>query len=154
MNRPLWKWLLAISLSLNLGFIGAVAFNRFGPASKTVTVPRPGLTDRLQLDTAQRARWEQAEHGFLKDLSANWREIRVQREALVREIFSSAPDRSTIDAQQARIAALQDAQQRRVIAQLLAERELLDARQREALMHLLLTQYAQEATEEELLHRE
>ena len=45
------------------------------------------------------------------------------------------------------------AQQQRVITQLLAERELLDTAQRERLLQLLLGRYAQEATEEELLHR-
>lgn len=40
-----------------------------------------------------------------------------------------------------------------MITQLLAERELLDTAQRERLLQLLLGRYAQEATEEELLHR-
>jgi hypothetical protein len=53
-----------------------------------------------------------------------------------------------------RIAALQDAQQQRVIAQLLAERALLDDGQRARLMALLLSRYAQESSEEELLHRD
>ena len=42
----------------------------------------------------------------------------------------------------------------RVIAQLLAERGVLDEQQRERLMDLLLSRYAQESTEEELLHRD
>ena len=62
--------------------------------------------------------------------------------------------RAAIDAEQARIAALQDAQQQRVIAQLLAERALLDDGQRARLMALLLSRYAQESSEEELLHRD
>ena len=52
------------------------------------------------------------------------------------------------------IAALQEAQQQRVIAQLLAERGVLDEQQRERLMDLLLSRYSQESTEEELLHRD
>lgn len=63
---------------------------------------------------------------------------------------ANEPQRA-IDAEQARIAALQDAQQR-VIAQLLAERALLDDGQRARLMALLLSRYAQESSEEEL-HR-
>lgn len=148
MNRPLWKWLLAVSLSLNLGIVGAAAFHLLRPA------PHVSLPDHLQLRPDQRVRWQEIEREFLKDLGANWSEIRKHREALVRRIFSAAPERAAIDAQQARIAALQDAQQRRVIDQLLAERDLLDAGQREALMNLLLTRYTQEATEEEMLHRE
>ena len=51
-------------------------------------------------------------------------------------------------------AALQEAQQRRVITQLLGERELLDQRQRAVLMALLLSRYENEATKEELPHRD
>lgn len=156
MNRPLWKWLLAISLSLNVGMLGAVAFNKMyaPPATTAAGAPHVSLPDHLQLNTEQRKRWLQIEQEFLKDLSANWAEIRAHREALVRLIFSAKPDRVLIDTLQARISALQDAQQRRVIVQLLAERELLDERQRAALMTLLLARYKQESSEEEHLHRD
>jgi Spy/CpxP family protein refolding chaperone len=156
MNRPLWKWLLAISLSLNVGILASVGFNamRLAPDIVDHGPQHVNLQDHLKLTPEQRRRWQQIEENFLKDLSANWREIRTHRETLVRQIFSATPDRTAIDAQQAKIAALQDAQQRRVIGQLLAERELLDEYQRAALMDLLLTRYKQEATEEELLHRD
>lgn len=156
MNRPLWKWLLAISLSLNVGMLAAVGFNavRSSQDAGDAGAQHVNLQDHLKLTAEQRQRWQQVEQDFLKDLSANWREIRSHRETLVRQIFSTTPDRAAIDAQQAKIAALQDAQQRRVIAQLLAERDLLDDRQRAALMDLLLARYKQEATEEELLHRD
>jgi hypothetical protein len=159
MKRTGWKWLLAISLSLNLGIIGAVVANQSGimPRSLPLTRPAPvqplSLPDYLQLDATQRQRWEQLEPDFLRDLGANWNDIRMQREALVRAVFAAQPDRSAIDAQQAQIAALQDSQQRRVITQLLAERALLTPPQRQKLMALLLSHYTQEATEEELLHR-
>lgn len=155
MNRTVVKWLLAISLSLNAGIIVAVIANQMNAAAPVVSLQRGrvNLPDYLQLDAAQRRRWDRIEQGFLRDIAANWSEIRAQREELVRQVFSAAPQRSGIDAQQARIAALQDSQQRRVITQLLAERELLNPRQREKLMSLLLSRYAEEASEEELLHR-
>jgi len=156
MNRPLWKWLLAISLSLNAGMLGAVIFTKLTtPSTAPVTsTQHVSLPDHLQLNAEQRARWSQIEQVFLQDLSANWREIRVNREALVQLIFSAKPDRALIDNLQTRIASLQDTQQRRVIAQLLAERDLLDDRQRTLLMDLLLARYKQEATNEERLHRD
>lgn len=156
MNRTLTQWLLAISLSLNIGIIGAVVFRQALPPVPPAAAPAPhlNLPDDLQLSTEQRQRWQQLEPAFLHDLAANWRDIRSHREALVRAIFAAAPQRATIDAEQARIAALQDAQQQRVITQLLAEREVLNARQQARLMELLLGRYAQEATEEELLHRD
>lgn len=159
MNRPLWKWLLVISLSLNAGMLAAVAWNAMRSAqgaqtTQTAAGPAVNLPDYLKLNEEQRARWQQAEKVFLKDLTSNWRDIRAHREALVRLIFAAQPDRGAIDREQGRIAALQDAQQRRVIDQLLAERDMLDESQRAALMQLLLDRYSREATEEELLHRE
>ena len=155
MNRTAWKWLLAISLSLNLGIVAAVLFHQLRPLPDAKFVqPHLNLPDYLQLNEAQRQRWRQLEPAFLQDIAINWREIRAHREALVRHIFSATLERAAIDAEQARIATLQDVQQRRVITQLLAERELLDDGQRAKLMALLLSRYAQEATEEELLHRD
>lgn len=155
MNRSVWKWLLAVSLSINLGVIATIVLKqiRTSPEITTTAEKQVSLPDRLQLTQEQRQRWLEIERTFLADIAANWRDIRVQREALVRQIFSAQPDRAKIDAQQAKIAALQDAQQRRVVTQLLAERELLDERQRVALMELLLNRYAEEASQEERLHQ-
>lgn len=156
MNSTKWKWLLAASLSFNFGIIGVVLVKQAPLQSQAhITPPQQALPDYLQLSDAQRQRWRQLDPLFLRDISANWSEIRQHRETLVRHIFSATPDRALIDAEQARIAALQDAQQRRVIAQLMAERELLDERQRARLRDLLLSRYAQESTsEEEQLHRD
>lgn len=155
MNRPFVKWLLAISLSLNAGIMVAVVVAQMRlPVSPAGPVANPvNLPDYLQLSAQQRARWQPIEKDFLQDLAANWQQIRSRREALVRRIFSEVPERAAIDAEQAQIAALQDRQQRRVIQQLLAERALLDEQQRQKLMTLLLSRYAQEAGEEEQLHR-
>ncbi len=150
MKRLAWtRALLAASLALNLGVVAALLLR---PAP-LAPAPALDLPDHLALTPGQRARWQALEAPFLHELSANWDAIRRHREALVRHIFSAAPERAAIDAEQAAIASLQAAQQQRVIAQLLAERELLDERQRAQLLQLLLGRYAQEATEEELLHR-
>ena len=152
MKHPTWiRTLLAVSLALNLGILAALVLR---PA-RVAPPPAPAvhLPDYLALTPGQRTRWEALEAPFLHDLSSNWDDIRHRREALVRHIFAAAPDRAAIDAEQAAIARLQAAQQQRVVTQLLAERELLDTAQRERLLQLLLGRYAQEATEEELLHR-
>ena len=152
MKHPTWiRTLLAVSLALNLGILAALVLR---PA-RVAPPPAPAvhLPDYLALTPGQRTRWEALEAPFLHDLSSNWDDIRHRREALVRHIFAAAPDRAAIDAEQAAIARLQAAQPPRVIPQLLAERELLDTPQRARLLQLLLGRYAQEATEEELLHR-
>lgn len=155
-RRSVPAWLLAVSLALNAGILVAAAMHLLQPQPgvDAVRTSPVNLPDYLELSAEQRQRWQQLEPDFLRDVAANWAEIRRHREALVRHIFANEPQRTAIDAEQARIAALQDAQQQRVIAQLLAERALLDDGQRARLMALLLSRYAQESTEEELLHRD
>lgn len=154
-NPSFLQWLLAVSLALNLGIGVALVRHQWQPAPPPAAAPPVlNLPDHLELSAEQRQRWQQLEPPFLRDLSDNWEQIRQHREALVRHIFAAAPERAAIDAEQARIAALQDAQQQRVIAQLLAERALLEDGQRAKLMALLLSRYAQEATQEEQLHRD
>lgn len=157
MNRRHWtRYLLIVSLSLNLGIVGALLWpsSKPQPAGSPASPAPLNLQDHLELNTEQRTRWQALEPAFLQELAANWQAIRQHREALVRHIFAATPDRAAIDAEQAAIARLQGAQQQRVITQLLAERALLDERQRTRLMELLLNRYAQETTEEEQLHRD
>ena len=157
MNHATWtRSLLAISLALNLGVVAALVLRQPPPADPPEAAHEApvNLQDYLELTSEQRQHWQQLEPGFLAEVSANWNAIRKHREALVRHIFATVPDRQAIDAEQAAIARLQAEQQQRVIAQLLAERALLNEAQRVRLMELLLRRYAQESSEEELLHRE
>lgn len=157
MNHATWtRSLLAISLALNLGVVAALVLRQPPPADPPAAAHEApvNLQDYLELTGEQRQHWQQLEPGFLTEVSANWNAIRKHREALVRHIFAAAPDRQAIDAEQAAIARLQAEQQQRVIAQLLAERALLNEAQRVRLMELLLRRYAQESSEEELPHRE
>lgn len=157
MSRTVWtRYLLVASLALNLGIVTALVMRPAPPrpADMAAQPAHLNLQDYLQLTAEQRTQWQQLEPKFLQALTTNWQDIQQRREALVRHIFAATPDRAAIDAQQTAIAGLQGAQQQRVIAQLLAERQLLDDSQRQRLMDLLLSRYAQETTEEELLHRD
>lgn len=97
------------------------------------------VPEHLKLDRAQRERWHTMEQEFVKSLNDAGRQIQSHREPLVREIFSAQPDAAVIERERAAIFALQEAQQRSVIAQLLKEREMLNPEQRAALAELLLT---------------
>lgn len=152
MNRNTWKLLLAVSLALNIGFAATVGYKQW-QNTRVSAKASINLPERLGLSPAQRERWQRVEQDFITDLRANWNHIRQSRTVLVDEIFSAHPDRTRIDALQADIATLQSAQQQRVIAQLLAERELLDATQREILKALLLSRHAEQVSEEEQLHK-
>lgn len=157
MNRTVWiRYLLIVSLALNLGIVTALVVRPSPPRPVDIAAQPPhlNLQDYLELTTEQRKQWQQLEPAFLRELAANWQDIRQHREALVGHIFAAVPDRSAIDAEQAAIASLQGTQQQRVIEQLLAERKVLDDHQRKRLMDLLLSRYSEEATEEELLHRD
>ena len=151
MQHRTWiRALLFAALALNLGVAVALALR----SAPTPPPPTLDLPEHLALTSEQRTQWAALETPFLEELASNWEGIQHHREALVRHIFAATPNRAAIDAEQAAIANLQAAQQQRVITQLLAERALLNDQQRAQLLHLLLGRYAQEATEEELLHRQ
>lgn len=136
MNSGLLRALLAFSLLINLGVFGAAAYRLLA------TDDFLGLPRHLQLDAEQTRRWHEAEEDFLAQLGAGTVAIQAHRDRLIRAIFTDAPDLALIDAERTAIAALQDEQQKRVIQQLLKERELLNVAQRERLSQLLLAQPA------------
>lgn len=136
MKPRLLRTLLAFSVLINVGVLGAAAY-------RALTADAfPGLPRHLGLDAEQTHRWHDAERGFLGQLADGATAIQAHRDRMIRAIFADAPDLALIDTERAAIAALQDAQQKRVIEQLLKERALLDATQRERLARLLLAQPA------------
>ena len=145
MRRDTMGYLLAISLLFNAGAIGAAAWQAWHGASE------PSVPSALKLDAGQRERWTALEQPFVAQLDDDWRAIARQREVLIREVFAAAPDADRIEAARARIAQMQAAQQQRVIAQLLRERELLTPPQRAQLAELLLRE-RQAAPRERQLH--
>lgn len=145
MNRSALRLVLACSLLLNLGVVLSVAWH----LASTGRVPAllraevgVDLLQQLALTPDQRRRWDAAEGTFLADLEADRSALQARRERLVRLIFSEQPDRAAIEAEREAIAASQQKQQRRVIDQLLVERDILDLKQRETLADLLLQQPA------------
>lgn len=134
-------FVLILSLALNLGVLVAVGYRALGSANAPDSdASFAGLVDYLGLREEQQRRWREAEAVFLAKFAPRAAEIRERRDRLIRAIFADDPDPSAIESERARISALQDAQQRAVIEQLLRERELLDGAQRERLVKLLLEQ--------------
>lgn len=147
MKPTLLRAMLAVSLLINLGVLGAVAYRTLGTESF------PGLPRYLQLTDEQVHHWRASEAAFLAQLGAGAAEIHGHRNRMIHAIFADTPDPALIDAERAAIARLQDEQQKRVIQQLLQERELLNPAQRTLLARLLLDQPAGPSTIE-LLHRD
>lgn len=136
---------LVLSLLVNLGVLAAVAYRGIADGEPHGAAPPhafPGLPRYLQLSDAQLRDWHASEAPFLAQLAAGADEVRTHRDRMIREIFSVAPDPARIDAERARIAQLQDEQQKAVIRQLQRERALLSPAQRERLAGLLLEQPA------------
>lgn len=140
------RWLgiaLAASLALNLGVIGAAAYKAWHgstPTNAYFGMAHERLPEHLGLTAEQRARWNAMEQGFLADLANDAREIAAHRGKMVHMIFGERPDLIAIEAERAAIFALQDQQQRRIVAQLLREAELLTPEQRTKLAEQLLRQ--------------
>lgn len=150
MRRYGWKLLLAASLLVNAGVLVAVwrgGLPADGAGERAFFgMGHDQVATQLRLDAAQRERWKALEAGFADELNQSARRIEGHRERMVREILSAQPDSATIERERAAIFALQEAQQRAVIAQLLKERELLRPEQRTALAELLLAQRARMST--------
>ena len=155
MKRPGMKLVLVMSLLLNLGVVAAVGYRvvQHGqlPGVFGADATQASLPDYLKLSAEQRRQWHELETGFLRELGADWQQIRTHRENMIREVFSERPDRGRIEAERAVIAQLQASQQQRVIEQLLKERDILDQDQQRALAELLIRQ-APAGTFEERLH--
>lgn len=154
MRRSGLKFALLLSVLLNLGVVVAAAYSaiqqRHWPAFPGMQTGEASLPDYLKLDAEQRRRWHELEAAFLAALKGDWSEIRNRRESMIREIFSESPDRARIEAERAAIAELQSGQQRRIIEQLLREREILASEQRRKLADLLLRQAPASSFEERL----
>ena len=153
MSRSL-RYAFALSLLLNVGVVAALGYQwlRGGlPPVVRETGPE-SAADYLKLSASQRERWHALEADFLSGLQSGIKEMAAHRENLIREIFSERPVPGRIEHEREAIARLQDAQQKRVIGQLLEEREVLDTAQRQALAELLLRQSPAES-DIERLHR-
>jgi Spy/CpxP family protein refolding chaperone len=146
MKRYWIHLLLALSLLVNTGVLAGawLQASRAGGATELAFfgMGHERVPDYLKLDPKQRERWHAMEQDFVNTLNEAGREIQTHRERLVREIFAAHADAAAIERERASIFALQETQQRSVIAQLLKEREMLSPEQRTALAGLLLKQDA------------
>lgn len=150
MKRYWIYFVLALSLLLNVGALAGAWFQAWRAQGATELaffgMGHERVPAYLKLDSAQLEHWHAMERDFVKTLDDFDRQIQAHRERLVREIFSVQPDASVVERERAAIFALQEAQQRSVIGQLLREREMLSAQQRIALADLLLKQNPRNAS--------
>ena len=146
MSRSGLKFALTLSLLLNAGVLGAVGYQvaRYGGIPRVFGMSGDAYAaDYLKLSAEQREHWRALESDFLDRFKADAREVAAHRERLIHEIFSEQPALERIEAERKTIARLQIDKQRRVIEQLLKEREMLNPTQRNALADFLLREAAE-----------
>ena len=143
MRPTILKIALLASVLLNAGVIAGVGYRvvqERAAAASTTSATTFDLPRHLGLDEQQRRRWTELEGDFMEEIESAWHDMTSHREKLIREIFAERPDPARIEAERAAIAEAQARQQRRVVAQLLKEREVLNAEQRRALAELLVNE--------------
>lgn len=153
MKRHWLSTLLAFSLLLNVGVLGAVGYQAWqngGWPGLHGDEKHDPLVEALNLSEEQRRQWREKEEKFLREMGADWEEVRIHRESMIRQIFSQQPDLEAIEAKRRAICRIQEKQQRHVIAQLMEEQRILDSGQREALARLLIQQEPAGSLEERL----
>ena len=145
---------LTLSLLVNFGVIAAVGWQKLQTDGLPVSSGAPTeLSRHLQLSASQLQRWHDTEAPFLAFLHASNSAIGEHRNRLIQAIFDERVNRQAIDAEQAKIAELQNDQQRLLIEQLLRERDILEPQQRAKLAQLLIQQPVGASTIEQL-HRQ
>lgn len=153
MKRHWLYALLAFSLLLNVGVLGAVGYQAWqngGWPGLHAGNKHDHLAEYLNLSEEQGRQWKAKEEKFLQEMRADWEDVRIHRERMIRQIFSEQPDLAAIEADRAAISRIQEKQQRHVIAQLMEEQRILNATQREALAGLLIQQKPAGSLEERL----
>ncbi|MCK0509133.1 periplasmic heavy metal sensor [Aromatoleum anaerobium] len=143
------RFALMCSVLVNLGVVAAAGVHVLRPAS-TNAGAAPSLPVHLGLDARQLERWHAAEQPFLRQFGDAAARIDAHRTEMIHAIFAPNVDRKAIEAERVAIARLQHEQQRLMIEQLLAEREILDEAQRARLAQLLLAQPAKPSLLEDL----
>lgn len=140
-TSPAWaRWLLALSLLFNLGFLTAFSV-RWACSRMCGTAKSPAgnclLFDTLRLEPGQRARAEQEKQRLIQDVQQLQDRLSGEREALMGLLLSPEPDPAAIDRQLDRISQAQAAVQRRVVDHFLAERRELTPAQRQAFQEVI-----------------
>jgi len=143
MTTPTLRGALALSLLLNLGVLGTLAWQKLATDGLPMPSGAPtALSRELQLSAEQLGRWHDLRAPYLARLRAAETAVAEQHQRLLEALLGERADLQRIAGEQARLAELREARQQLLVEQLLAERELLDARQRDRLVGYLAAQDA------------
>lgn len=141
MSQATLRNALVLSLLVNVGVLAAAGWQKLSQDGLPMPSGAPTeLSRHLQLSASQLQRWHDTEAPFLAYLHASNASLGEHRQRLIEAIFAEQVDRAVIDAEQMKIAELQNEQQRLLIDQLLNERDILEPPQRARLAQVLIEQ--------------
>lgn len=143
MSRGTLKYLLAISLLLNLTVLATAGYLHFA-AGRTWLSPfgtKMGrdrfLFEQLSLTADQMKAMREKAIPFRAEIDRRRSEIVAQRKALIGLLRAETPDQEAIDATIVGISALQQTMQRQITRQMLEQKALLGRDQQQAFLDLI-----------------
>lgn len=143
MSRGSLKFFLAISVLLNLSVLSAAGYkylsNRHSWTSPygTKMARDKFLFDALSLTREQMTSMRQKATPFRAEVDRQRAAIVALRKELIGLLRSDAPDVGAIDAAIVRISALQEALQKQITRQMLAQKTLLNPEQQKSFLDLI-----------------
>lgn len=143
MSRGGLKYLLAISLALNLSVIATAGY-RYLSARGTWTSPFGTkmakdrfLFEELSLTKQQMRTMREKAVPFRAEIDRQRAGILARRQDLIRLLRSDVPDTAAIDRAIAEISAMQQTMQRQITRQMLEQKSLLDSGQQQRFLDLI-----------------
>jgi Spy/CpxP family protein refolding chaperone len=143
MSRGGLKYLLAISLALNLSVIATAGYRHFSGRGTWTSpfgtkMPKDRfLFEELSLTQQQMRTMREKAVPFRAEIDRQRVEILARRKELVRLLRADAPDGAAIDAVIAEISAMQQAMQQKITRQMLEQKALLDSGQQQRFFDLI-----------------
>lgn len=149
MSRGGLKYLLAVSLALNLSVVATAAY-RSVAARRSWTSPFGTkmardrfLFEQLALSPPQLQAMRERAIPFRAEVDRRRADILARNRELTRLLRAEAPDPAAIDALIAEISRLQEDLQRQITRQMLAQKALLDRGQQQRFVDLIESAMAQ-----------
>jgi Spy/CpxP family protein refolding chaperone len=144
MNSKAKTLLVLLSVTLNVAFLAGWAWRAMRPAPESPagssSTSALSLHQRLELTPEQRRELEPRLEEFRKETAATFARIDRNREEMLELLAASQPDPERIRAKQQEIQTGQRQCQERLVAHILAEKEILSPEQQRKYFDLLRQQ--------------
>ena len=140
MRHQLLRFLFLLSVAINAGVIGAVAWHHYGPAAgpEEAAPPGGGLRQDLRLTGEQAQEFDRLYAELEARVAAGRERMRDRRRALFDILGAPGADPAALDAVLVEIGGVQAGIQRAVAEYLLAQVQLLSPAQRARFVELLI----------------